>query len=51
MMETLFELRATTSDFCRLFDFFEDANEAMAELIGMGKFLNGELYISRVVTE
>ena len=51
MMETLFELKATTSNFCRLFDFFEDANTAMAELIAKGKFLNGELYINRVVTE
>ena len=51
MMETLFELRATTSDFCRVFDFFEDANKAMSDLVAMGRFLNGELYISRVVTE
>ena len=51
MMETLFELRSTISDFCRLFDFFEDANTARAELVSKGKFLDTELYIRRVVTE
>ena len=50
-MEMLYELRSTTSDFCRLFDFFEDANTAKAELVATGKFLSGELYINRVVTE
>lgn len=50
MMETLFELRST-SGFCRLFDFFDEANTAMAELIQKGKFRHDELYISRVVTE
>ena len=50
MMEMLYELRSTTG-LCRLFDFFEEANTAMAELIASGKFRSGELYINRVVTE
>lgn len=49
-METLFELRST-SGFCRLFDFFDEANTAMAELIKDGKFRQDDLYINRVVTE
>ena len=51
MMETLFELRSTSSEFCRLFDFFDEAFTVMAELIQKGKFRHDELYISRVVTE
>ena len=50
MMETLFELRST-SGFCRLFDFFDEANTALAELVKIGRFRPDELYISRVVTE
>ena len=50
MMETLYELRST-SGFCRLFDFFEEASTAMAELIQKGTFRYDELFISRVVTE
>ena len=50
MMEMLYELRST-SGFCRLFDFFEEANTAMAELIAKGTFRHDELYINRVVTE
>ena len=50
MMETLYELR-TDSGFCRLFDFFEEANAKMAELIESGRFRKNDLYITRVVTE
>ena len=50
MMETLFELRSE-SGFCSLFDFFDEASTRMAELIASGKFRNGELYITRIVTE
>ena len=50
MMEMLYELRST-SGLCRLFDFFEDANKAMTELIESGKFRKADLYIDRVVTE
>ena len=50
MMETLFELR-TDSGFCRVFDFFEEAKELMAELIESGRFRKSDLYITRVVTE
>ena len=50
MMEMLYELRST-SGFCRLFDFFEEANTALAEMVASGKYRNDELYISRVVTE
>ena len=50
-MEMLYELRSTTCNFCRLFDFFEEANTAMKELLNSGKFSRDELYINRVVTE
>lgn len=50
MMETLFELRSN-SGYCRLFDFFDEAKAAMAELIAYGKFRDNELFIARVVTE
>ena len=50
MMETLFELRSANG-FCRLFDFFEDANRAMLLLIAEGKFKANDLFIDRVVTE
>ena len=51
MMEFLYELRSFKSDFCRLFDFFEDANTAKAELIEQGKFPFDDLYIANVVSE
>lgn len=50
MMETLFELRSDTG-YCSLFDFFEEASTRMNELIASGKFRNGDLYITRIVTE
>ena len=50
MMETLYELR-TADGFCRLFDFFADANSEMHALISQGVFKEGDLYITRVVTE
>ena len=50
MMETLFELRAQNG-FCRVFDFFADAQSEMNTLIMQGVFGDGDLYISHVVTE
>ena len=50
MMETLYELRAE-SGFCRVFDFFADAKAVMSDLIMRGVFADGELYITRIVTE
>ena len=49
-METLFELRADNG-FCRVFDFFADASNAMSDLIMRGIFARGELYITRIVSE
>ena len=50
MMETLFELR-TRGGFCRLFDFFEDADIERTRLIGEGIYRESELFITRVITE
>ena len=50
MMEFLYELRST-SGFCRLFDFFDEASTAMAELIAKGTFRHDELFINPVMTE
>ena len=50
IMETLFELRADNG-FCRVFDFFADASNAMSDLIMRGIFARGELYITRIVSE
>ena len=51
-METLFELRLRTDNkFCRVFDFFADARNAMSDLILRGVFASGDLYITRIVSE
>lgn len=51
MMEFLYELRSTSSNLCKLFDFFEDARTAMTEMVDSGKYRSDDLYIARVVTE
>ena len=50
MMETLYELRSKNG-FCRIFDFFADAQNEMDSLVMHGVFADGDLYITRVVTE
>lgn len=50
MMETLFELRSI-SGYCRLFDFYDEADMARDELVRAGRFAYGDLFITRVVTE
>ena len=50
MMETLFELR-TQSGFCRVFDFFDEADTERVRLIGEGVYRESDLFITRVVTE
>lgn len=50
MMETIFELR-TENGFCRLFDFFDDAQFEKLDLVRKGIFTDDELFITRIVTE
>lgn len=50
MMEMMYELKTIFGD-CHLFDFFEEAKYAMAELVASGKYRPEELFINPVVSE